>query len=67
MKENQKKAWTGVYMVVEASCVSLVLTLLELSELSVLPLAPILLRPVVSFSPFTTDFLQTVARKMRTP
>ena len=53
-------------MLVEARFVSLVLRLLEVSETPVL-LRPSELRPVVSFSPFTTDLLPTVAKKMRTP
>ena len=57
--------YTGVYKAVEARCVSLVLRPLEFSETILLRL--IVLRPVVSFSPFITDFLPTVAKKMRTP
>lgn len=43
----------------------MVLRPLEFSETILLRL--IVLRPVVSFSPFITDFLPTVAKKMRTP
>ena len=53
-------------MLVEAMLVSLVWRLLEGSELPVL-LRPTELRPEMSLSPATTDFLQTVAKKMRTP
>ena len=48
-------------MLVEARFVSFVLRLLEVSEISDL------LRPDISFSPAATDFLVTVAKKMRTP
>ena len=53
-------------MLVEATLVSLVWRLLKVCETSVL-LRPIVLRPEMSLSPATTDFLLTVAKKMRTP
>ena len=66
IKGLERRGHRTVYMAVEARLVSPVLLLLKVSDTSCL-LEPTVLRPEISFSPFITDLLETVARKMRTP